>query len=211
MPSQTVHYVLTEMYVSCNEAPWGFPTWQELTSVRHGLFPDDDRQLPAGWTRQTAVEISSYFSQFRARLAEEERATFSKADDGLPGRRAWRNWVTKLWKDARIHAKIIEVLSSENLHPYRLAQATITWPDANTWVPLAVDPVGLALFGEECYGGGVERVNHSLRNLTKMLITRTWILLNNGLTRCKKKIQDQESEAMKAFEGSYNPPCLEFS
>jgi hypothetical protein len=122
----------------------------------------------------------------------------------VPGRKAWRDWVADVWKKSKIHEKIIEVLSSENLHPYTLSQCDSpgTWPDAAQWVPLAIDPVGGALFGEECYSD-MERVRSPLRHTLKALITRTWILLYNSLNRSKKNIATLESDAIKAFQGLY--------
>jgi hypothetical protein len=63
--------------------------------------------------------------------------------------------VTKVWKKAKIHEKIAEVLTTENLLPYALLT---TWPSTNMWVPLAIDPIALALFGEVCYSNNVEWV-----------------------------------------------------
>jgi hypothetical protein len=208
MPSHAIHGALVQMYYDLDGAPWNFETWKELTGVHNGLFPEDDRQLPHGWSRQTAIEVSSYFDQFRACMSEDERIKFSsvkkKKGQNVPGRTAWRDWVAKLWKGKKIHEKIIKVLSAENLHPYTLAAQNDppnTWPSANQWVPLATDPVGLALFGEECYSDGVERVRGCLRQTTGALITRTWLVLYNGLQRSKKRMDFLESAAIQAFEG----------
>jgi len=207
MPSHLIHGALVQMHYDLDGAPWNFVTWKVLTDVHHGLFPEDDNLLPDGWSRQTADEISSFFDQFRTCMTEEEKINFSsvkKKGQNIPGRKAWRDWVNKIWKNRRIHNKITEVLSSENLHPYTLAVqsgSSDTWPSANMWVPLAIDPVALALFGEECYSDGVERVRASLRNSTGALITRTWLVLYNGLNRTKKRIDVLESAAIQAFEG----------
>ena len=66
MPSHTIHSTLTQMYFAKEHASalWDYPVWQELTGVHHGLFPADNNKLPAGWTRQTATDITSYFDQF---------------------------------------------------------------------------------------------------------------------------------------------------
>ena len=209
MPTHTIHCILTKMYYDCNEAPWNFDTWKELTGVRHGLFPKDDEQLPANWTRQTSNEIGSYFDQFRALRTEDQKSKFSSANGNsqmVPGRQAWRDWVTKGWKKWKIHNRIIDVLLAEELHPYTLAAETNSWPDATQWVPLAIDPVGTALFGEQCYSPGKERVDPALRPTIGALITRTWIALYISFNRSKARIDLLESEAIKAFEGS----CVSF-
>ena len=207
MPSHLIHGILVQMYYDVDGAPWNFTVWKDMTGVCYGLFPEDDNQLPKGWSRQTATEISSFFDQFRACMTEDEKIKFSsvkKRGQNVPGRTAWRDWVTKVWKKAKIHEKIAEVLTAENLHPYALAaqsDSSDTWPSANMWVPLAIDPVALALFGEECYSNNAERVRFSLRTTTGSLITRTWLGLYNNLQRSKKKIDTLESAAIRAFEG----------
>ena len=209
MPSHTIHSALVQMYYDFDGAPWNFAAWKELTGVHHGLFPKDDKLLPKGWTRQTANEIHSYFDQYRAILTEEEKLKFASSKgttQNVPGRKAWRDWVPKIWKAGKIHEKIIEVLIDENLHPFALMShndSPDAWPPANQWVPLAIDPIGLALFGEECYADGLDRIRNSLRQSTGSLITRTWILLRANFDRSKKRVDILESEAIGAFEGSF--------
>ena len=208
MPSHTIHGALIQMHYDLDGAPWNFATWKALTGVHYGLFPKDDDKLPCNWSRQTAKEVASFFDQFHNLMTEDEKIKFSsvkKTGPHIPGRKEWRDWVTKVWKDRKIHDIITEVLSAENLHPYALAAQSDSpndWPPANMWVPLAVDPVALALFGEECYSGGMERVRGCLRNTTGALITRTWLVLHTGLDRAKKRIRILEFEAMDAFKGS---------
>jgi TATA-binding protein-associated factor len=188
MPTHTIHCALTQMFHDYKEAPWNFDTWKELTGVRHGLFPNDDEQLPARWTCQTSNKIGSYFDRFHALKTEDQKHKFSsaKADSQMvPGRQAWRDWVTKGWKSWNIHGRIIDVLRSEGLHPYALAAELNSWPDASEWVSLAIDPVGTSLFGEQCYSAHKERVDPTLRPTIKALITRTWIALYTSFKRSK--------------------------
>jgi TATA-binding protein-associated factor len=214
MPTHLVHGALTKMYVDYDGAPWNFPQWKELTGVVHGLFPKDDKELPKGWTRSMADEIESYFNQFGKQPSEDEKIKFASARSEAPGRKAWSDWVKVLWKKKNLHAKIIEILSSENLHPYTLSSqncALDTWPDASQYVPLAVDPVGLALFGEECLAG--DRVRMALRDSTKAMISRTWSVLNNSRSRSEKRMVTLEAEAIEAFKGKIIAliPCIFFS
>jgi hypothetical protein len=190
------------MHVDAAGAPWTFPRWKELTEVKHGLFPIDDKHLPKGWTRDMADEIASYFDQFGQNMTDEAKMKFASSKSQIPGRKSWSEWVNALWKEFNIHDKIIGVLDSENLHPYRLSSQNDSpdiWPDADQFVPLAVDPVGLALFGEDCLAG--DRVRINLRDTTKALITRTWILLNTNRKRSLKRLVNLEAEAIKAFTG----------
>jgi TATA-binding protein-associated factor len=58
---------------------WNWNHWQELTGITHGLFPDDDRHLPAGWTRVNALDVKSYFTEYNALATEELKMKFSKS------------------------------------------------------------------------------------------------------------------------------------
>jgi hypothetical protein len=202
MPSHTIHSALTKMHGEADGTPWNCTQWKLLTGVYHGLFPTDDKHLPEGWTCRMADEIASYFDQFNNKMTDEEKIKFASSKSEIPGRKSWCDWVNKLWKEHHIHDKIIDVLSSENLHPYTLSSQNDSpdiWPDANQFVPLAVDPVGLALFGEDCLAG--DRVRMNLRDTTKALITRTWLLLYTNRTRSQKRVVALEAETIKAFQG----------
>ena len=210
MPSHTIHSALTQMFYDLPGAPWDSPVWQDVTGVRFSLFPPDDAHLPSGWSREMATDISSYFDKFRALKTEDQKIKFSSGKgqaDTVPGRKIWRDWVTKGWKEWKIHSKIVDVLLAENLHPFTIAAQTgnvESWPDGHQWTPLAVDPVGTELFGEECWANGMARVRLELRPTIKALTQRTWITLYNSLNRSKVRIALLESEATKAFEGSYS-------
>ena len=54
---------------------------------------------------------------------EEEKIKFSSMKDKsqmVPSRKAWKEWVTKLWKNAKMHNKIIKVFAKQEMHPYQL-------------------------------------------------------------------------------------------
>jgi len=196
------------MYYDLDGAPWNYTGWKELTGVRHGLFPKADNQLPVRWTRQKAINISSYFDQFRAFTTATERIKFASQAPGkdvqlVSGRKEWRDWVTKLWKDCRIHEKIIDVLLAENLHPFHIIaqDPSAGWPDADYWIGVAIDPVGTCLLGEEAWFPGVERLHSKLRPTLKELIQRTWLVLYNLRNRSEGQLAALESKAVEAFEG----------
>ena len=190
------------MYYDEPGAPWFFPRWKELTGVRHGLFPEDDKCLPQGWTRDTADKISSYFDQYAKQPTDKAKIKFASAKSEVPGRKAWRNWVNTLWKKQNIYLKIVDALYRGNLHPYTLAfqsGSPDAWPDANQFVPLAIDAVGLDLFGEECFVGDIVRIK--IRDATKALISCTWSTLYTNRTRLQNRISTLEIAAANAFQG----------
>jgi len=215
MPSHTVHSALVQMFLE-DESPWRFPKWQSITGVRHGLFPeDDDSLLPTPWTRADANNVRSYFDQYSKKVKEDDKIKFASAKSGgseVPGRDFWRKWVTACWRGWKIHSLVIEVLSSENLHPLTLALSSKsgsldTWPSATQYVPMAVDPVGTALFGVECLDM-LGRVSSELRQTTQALIQRTWLILYNQIQRSKTRVVDLEKQATDAFNGKFPSPFL---
>lgn len=191
-----------------NGAPWSFPEWQAITGVLHGLFPEDDSLLPKGWTRETANSVRSYMDQYSKKKTEDDKIKFAAAragGDQVPGRNIWRNWVTEGWKAWKIHSKIIEALSSENLHPLTLALSSKTgsldaWPPGAQYIPMAVDPVGAMLFGPESLDR-FGRVHAELRQTTQALIQRTWTNLYNQTQKSKARIINLEKDATDAFNG----------
>jgi len=193
-----------------DQAPWNFPQWQAITGVIHGLFPEDDSLLPKGWTRETANSVRSYFDQYSKKKKEDDKIKFASGRAGghqVPGRDLWRKWVTEGWKTWKIHSRIIQVLSSENLHPLTLALGSKTgslesWPPGAQYIPMAVDPVGAVLFGPESqdiYG----RIHADLRQTTQALIQRTWTNLYNQTQRSRTRIVNLEKDATDAFNGAF--------
>jgi hypothetical protein len=207
MPSHTIHSALTQMFIDA-QAPWGFPQWQSITGVKNSLFPEDDSLLPKGWTRVNANAIRSYFDQYSKKKKEDDKIKFASGragGDQLPGRDFWRKWVANGWKEWKLHSKVIEVLSSENLHPLTLALNSKTgsldaWPPGAQYIPMAVDPVGSTLFGPEALDN-FGRVTSELRQTTQALIQRTWTNLYNQVQRSKGRIVTLEKEATEAFNG----------
>ncbi|KAF9455280.1 hypothetical protein BDZ94DRAFT_1242365, partial [Collybia nuda] len=206
MPSHLVHSALTQLYMLDDGAPWAFPRWQEITGVRHGLFPDDDSLLPEGWTREAANLIWLYFEQYQKLRTEDERIKFASTRRGsmqIAGRDLWRNWVTKLWQKKKIHAKITEILKLKSVHPLTLAISDggglDDIPHNSTYLPLAVDDVARALFGEDACNT-LGHLRTPLRSPTLALMQRTWTNIYNQLQRTSKRLISLEKSAADAFD-----------
>lgn len=212
MATHTVHGALTQMFFDSKGAPWKFLKWQELTNIRHGLFPLDDALLPHGWTREMADFVSSYFDQFNKIESEEKKIAFSvgrKNSSQVPGRVIWRNFIidgTKRWD---IHAKVTAALNEEGIHPLAIVQATenssvLDWPQSASYIPIALNTVGLYLFGEEALNAH-GHLEDPLRRTTRALIHRTWCNIRNQVGRSKNRIAVFEEEATKAFNSALYP------
>lgn len=237
MATHTAHGAMTQMYLDAEGFPWTSPVWQEITGVRHGLFPPDDALLPqgSGWTREKANYVASYFDQFDKKATEEEKISFSigrknanqvpgeekisfsigrKNANQAPGRLIWRNFITEGFKTWKIHAKITAVLTEEGIHPLSIIQNSKTgsiedWPLSADYVPLALTAVGLCLFGEEAItpAGHLE---DRLRRTTRALIHRTWCNIRNQVWRSRNRIATFEEEATNAFDSVYTYFLISF-
>jgi hypothetical protein len=211
MPSHTVASALIQMYLD-SDAPWKFAGWIQLTGATHGLFPDDDAYLPRGLLRSDIPFIISYIDQY-SKKSEDARITFSNAHSGaalVPGRAKWTTFVNNFWKYYKIHARIIAILTSENLHPLTLALGAEDesadssqdppWPNGTAYVPLAVEAVAIALFGNEVLNSH-GHMPMKLRTTTQFLVQRTWKVIHNQILRSRQRIGKLEEGALQAFCG----------
>ena len=138
MPSHTIQSALIKLF-QVGGAPWGWKTWQDITSVHHGIFPTDDSLLPRGLTRKDVIEIESYFNQYEALPTEDAKIKFSAQQRGshIHGRNKWRDWITAGWKSWKVHSRITDVLTNEQLHPLTLmlnSNDLETWPQGDTYI-----------------------------------------------------------------------------
>lgn len=209
MPSHTVQSALVCMYHESDGAPWNFPTWKVITGVQHSLFSPDPSFLPKGWTAEDRKAVDIYFDQYKKQPSEEAKLAFSASRSNasqVPGREFFRKWVTRSWADWRIHARIEEILVAENIHPLIIIRTarkgTLDWPNGSVYIPLVVDAVGRALFGEESMDP-LGLLSCDLREAVQALVQRTWINLWNQFKRNKKRLAELEKNTILAFESEY--------
>ncbi|TFK60185.1 hypothetical protein BDN72DRAFT_779739 [Pluteus cervinus] len=202
MPVHQIHGALTHMYWEAECAPWTYPEWKEITSVKFGLFPPEDENLPSDWTRADANAIQSYFVQYKAQPPGQKIRFASMTGSGstIPGRVLWKKFVTKGWKDWRIHARITKILMDHNLHPYLLLRHSTSgaWPDAARYIPIVLPYIALDLFGP----GALDGLDHPKSDIDPMLhalVTRTWSNLNNQRSRSVNQLKKRKAEALAAF------------
>ena len=176
MPSHTPASALIKFY-ELGGFPWNMPTWQSLTSIRHGLFPDDDRHLPPGWTRRDADDIKSYFRQYQQQPSEDLKIKFSAArDPSVPGRKLWADFVSKNWSKWDVHGKIVESLYKHDIHPISLLEhegSLDSWPNSELYIPIALDSIALLLFGSEAFGDS-DVLSMGLRCCLMIFVQRSW-------------------------------------
>ncbi|KAJ3548525.1 hypothetical protein NMY22_g1227 [Coprinellus aureogranulatus] len=201
MPTHTIHSALIKLFLAVDGSPWNFPGWQDITSVKYGLFPDDDSRLPHGWSRDKAKEIMKYFREYEQLRTEDDKIKFAGmqrriGNDVIPGRALWRKWVTERYsRDWDIHGRIAEVIQEIELHPLQLMSACSdfkNFPGAASYLPAALDSIAIALFGEDCLDqtGHLQR---QLRDPTLILAQRTWEQLRRSHFRDVKRLSKLES------------------
>lgn len=192
-------------------APWDYERWKEITGVTHGLFPDDNKQLPRGWSRKDAESVAVFFELFEKKGSEEEHIRFTNAKkdaNKVPGRAFFQSWFKTLYRTSQIHAKITDTLLANSLHPVTIGlnsgkrSLDAWWPSSRSYAPRALEVVGSELFGPEALDD-LGLLEAKLRAPTQALITRTWGNIHSQVKRLLKKIEELEAEAMASFEGMH--------
>ncbi|KAJ3963328.1 hypothetical protein EV361DRAFT_957199 [Lentinula raphanica] len=203
MPSHTAASALIKLYFLGNY-PWDWPIWQDRTGIHHGLFPDDDRLLPAKWTREDANDIKTYFQKFNMIVKDDDKIKFARGGKGaesLPGRKKWIDFVGKNWEKWKVHLSIVECLHRANVHPITLVlqeENLETWPSAECYVPLAVEGVAMELFGIEAFGQA-NILPMQTRKAVTILIQRSWSRIRKNLANDRTRLSKLEEAAVKAF------------
>lgn len=207
MPSHTISSAVIKLFLL--GVPWQYPTWQQTTSITHGLFPVNDAELPKGWSRVDCDNIRSYFNQYAQQPTEDDKIAFASRRNGsaLPGRNKWKEWVTSRWKTWRIHDKITAILAANNIHPLSLAMKHNIgdgrgWPASTTYIPNVLDAIGLELFGEEALDeDGI--LPYELRLPVQALVQRTWSNLTRRIDRSRARFAALGEEATEAFTSMF--------
>jgi hypothetical protein len=213
MPSHSASSALIKLY-GLGELPWNFPTWQDITGVKHGLFPDDDRHLPKGWTRHDANDIKSYFDQYQQKPTEEQKIKFASAarDGGVPGRKKWTDFVSKSWQKWNVHGKIVEALHKHGVHPITILEqegSLDSWPNADMYVPIAIDTIAMSLFGVEAFNDA-DILPYNLRKCLTIFVQRSWARIRAQVVKDRAKLPEIEASALRAFESSFHNQGLLF-
>jgi hypothetical protein len=166
MPSHTAAEALLQLY-DLGEYPWAWSTWQDITGIQQGLFPSDDNHLPKGWTREDALDIKSFFHKYTQISKTKAKIKFaSSSNNTVPGCKKWSQLVSKNWDKWGIHTLIIEGLRKHGIHPITLLNSSTSisnndgtlnlnaWPKSDLYVPMAIDTIGMLVFGPEAFNGG---------------------------------------------------------
>lgn len=213
MPSHTIQSAFIKLY-HANGAPWSWKTWKDITGIHDGIFPPDDTLIPKGLTRKDVTDIQSYFAQYEAQPSEDAKIKFAAGSKGnpIPGRTKWRDWMTAGWKAWKIHSRISDMLTTEDLHPLTIMannDNSLPWPQGDLYIPLAVDSVALNLFGEESLDSS-GRLAAQFRPITQHIVQRTWINISKQTKRNKVRLVALEDAATKAFNGKRSFSCWFF-
>jgi len=203
MPSITVATALGLAHAQ-GGIPWDIDSWKEITGVSHGLFPEDDSNLPLGISRADANDISTYFDVLSKKATQEQQIQFSRAKDRYTGRSLWNKWVGKKYAAWRIHDMAVKAMTDSSCHPHMIMQADEldTWPDTSIVANLAQPGLGLALFGTDGLTS-LNMVKPSLRVLVNAITFRTVDVLKTRFNRICTKAKHYRERAEKAYLGKF--------
>lgn len=212
MPSHTSVSALIKLFFAVPGAPWTFPRWQEITGVDHGLNPKDDNNLPSGLSRADATHVDSYFSRYNAQPSEDDKIKFASTarknnKDPCAGRQIWQTWVNARYSPQwKINSRISKILSSLGLHPQQIMaeNGESTPPSSASYLPLALDAIGLDLFGPEALDNN-KRLITKLREPTLILAQCTWRLEIKSMKGRKKRVEKLREKAETILSGLF---CL---
>ena len=210
MPSHSISSAFTQLWGNANGAPWNYPTWLEHTKLPDGIFPEDDLKLPSAWSRQDVDHIMQFFDEYQKISSETERLRFAQKTKGLlpPGQPLWRDFLRKGWPKWKAHAMIVEQLRISGVHPLVIQQdeGTAEWPRADSYLPVALNSIGLALFGPEAFEGK-EILPLKIRNPLRMIVQHSW----DNLCRTASNGQQKLEEFQKAGLAAVNGRCYNFN
>ncbi|KAF8956904.1 hypothetical protein BDZ97DRAFT_1763385 [Flammula alnicola] len=188
MPTHTIASAIIELHTL--GIPWDYPVWQAATGVKHGLFPEDPKLLPKGWTPEDASNIASYFDQYRAKPTEDEKIAF------VSQRRAPPFLVAR---NGEIGSTPSGDLLGSTTRSSPSSPPTTAIPRANGGCLFVAYGRYLAasLLGRYRYAMGC--LPERFRAPTQALAQRTWSYLTERLDRSKKRFAIYEQEALEAF------------
>ncbi|RDB19056.1 Transcription regulatory protein SNF2 [Hypsizygus marmoreus] len=206
MPSHTAASALVKLY-SSKGTPWEWSNWQDITKIRQGLFPDDDKNLPPGWTRKNAIDVQSYFRAYHQLPSEEKKiafATNSKAS-AYPGREFWNAWVCRHWNSWGIHNFVVGELREWNVHPLNILirehhDVNVVWPTSDFYIPMILDSLAMKLFGEEAFPDGSDVLTTELRKCLQIIAQRSWSTIRKQVGAMKSRRNEIEATALAAFK-----------
>ncbi|KAJ8085323.1 hypothetical protein PM082_004119 [Marasmius tenuissimus] len=204
MPSKKVPELLIELYFTLDGAPWNFRSWQERTRIYHGLFPEFDKDLPAGWNRRNANDVLSWFKEYDGILNPKEKEKCARSSS-KPGQEFFSTWVTKNWDKWGIHDEVCASLRERECHPFQLLRTdpTIkTFPEARFHLTKVTDDIARRLLGSELFPRGSRTVPSAYSELgfPTVFILRSWVRLKKKWDTDQKRFKTLATDAKAAYE-----------
>ncbi|KAJ3560425.1 hypothetical protein NP233_g10845 [Leucocoprinus birnbaumii] len=202
MPSHTPACALMRLH-ALEGAPWRWPVWQERTGIYHGLFPEDDKHLPSGWTRKNAEDVQSYFQNYLAQPNEDKKQQY-QSKTNHPGKAVWTEFMKRNWPKWKIHSAVVEELNEWDCHPTAIVIREHNgdhhqWPHADGYAATILNTLGLKLFGEEAFLPNTTTLPQSVRKPLTIFVQRSWDTLRKAVGRLKSSAAKVEADARASF------------
>lgn len=167
--------MLSLTFFFIGRAPWKWSAWKDYTGICHGLFLPDDAQLPPGLTCKDILDIASYFCTYKREKTEDDKIAFATKTRGNtthPGHAKWNVFISWNWSCWVIHGLIIAELKDWDIHLQDIfAQERGTaWPNADTYIPMVLDTLGMKLFGNDTFSNGSTSLLTDLQLLLRIFM-----------------------------------------
>lgn len=203
MPSQTAATALIDLYFAVEGgAPWCWPTWKDITGIRHGLFHESDDKLPSGWTRQDANDVQSWFIHYH----RESTENLENIAASMPGRKRWNSFVQLRWETWKIHSIIVKALRECGVHPIQIIVNDGTrgaeWPKSDSYASNAFESIGMSIFGKDGLGLG-ELYPANIRRCISVFTQRSWTRIRQRLVSDVDSLESLEKESLATFKRAY--------
>jgi hypothetical protein len=139
--------------------------------------------------------------------SEEQKVKFALVSNKfIPGRTKWNKWITSNWEVWDVHRLTVEALRAHGVHPISLIVTNSDinfWPNSNHYIPIALDAIGMAIFGPEAFGDS-DLLPPEIRPILTYMAQRSWARIRDQVKSDTKKLVDFEAAALKSFDGTWH-------
>jgi len=128
-----------------------------------------------------------------------------KGSPRYPGHDFWREWVKRRWAHWGIHSIILNELKETGIHPQvillREGTESFAWPNANEYVPIVIDSLGMQLFGEDAFHMGSDILPSQYRTVIKSFVLTSWTQICLQIKYMQGRANQIEAIAKASFKG----------
>ena len=154
-------------------------------------------------------DILSYFHHYHSLDSEDNKKKFAtslRAGGIFPEREKWNSFIYKNWEKWKIHNCIVQVLQQHHIHPIPILMdkgSLEDWPNADLYLPLAIDAITKSLLGIKPFGGK-NLLLMSLRKPITIFTHCSRVRICGQVEADKGCLVEFRADVLKAFEGTFS-------